>query len=61
MWAALRSLGKAMRISVSSWRTTDRDVKSSLDAILRIADEESRRNSANQGVQADHHGGRGLL
>jgi hypothetical protein len=26
-----------MRISVSSWATTDRDVARSLDAILRIA------------------------
>ncbi|HLC02790.1 MAG TPA: hypothetical protein VJK02_07125, partial [Anaerolineales bacterium] len=29
----------AMRISVSSWATTDRDVAKSLDAILRIATE----------------------
>jgi len=32
----------AMRISVSSWRTTDEDVESSLEAILRIAAEETR-------------------
>ncbi|RPH50745.1 MAG: aspartate aminotransferase family protein [Desulfobacteraceae bacterium] len=38
---------KAMRISVSSWKTTDMDVELALDAILRIAKEESRRNSAN--------------
>ena len=39
---------RAMRISVSSWRTTDEDVELSLDAILRIADEESRGNRANK-------------
>ena len=33
---------RAMRISVSSWRTTDRDVELSLDAILRIAADEKR-------------------
>ena len=42
---------RAMRISVSSWRTTDNDVEISLDAILRIAEEERERNSANHGVQ----------
>ena len=30
----------AMRIGVSSWATTDKDVKQSLDAIIRIAAEE---------------------
>jgi hypothetical protein len=29
----------AMRISVSSWRTTEKDVKESADAIIRIANE----------------------
>lgn len=33
---------KAMRISVSSWATTDRDVDRSLEAILRIAAAETR-------------------
>ena len=28
---------RAMRISVSSWATTDADVEKSLDAILRVA------------------------
>lgn len=32
----------AMRISVSSWRTTDDDVERSLEAMLRIAGEEAR-------------------
>jgi len=32
----------AMRISVSSWATTEEDVQSSLDVILRIASEESK-------------------
>jgi glutamate/tyrosine decarboxylase-like PLP-dependent enzyme len=32
----------AMRISVSSWGTTDEDVQRSLDVILRIAREEAR-------------------
>jgi len=34
---------KAMRISVSSWATTEADVARSLDAMLRIAAAESRR------------------
>jgi glutamate/tyrosine decarboxylase-like PLP-dependent enzyme len=34
---------KAMRISVSSWATTEADVARSLDAMLRIAATESRR------------------
>jgi hypothetical protein len=29
----------AMRISVSSWATTDRDIDKSLEAIIRIASE----------------------
>jgi threonine aldolase len=29
----------AMRISVSSWATTDRDIDRSLEAIIRIAEE----------------------
>jgi glutamate/tyrosine decarboxylase-like PLP-dependent enzyme len=33
----------AMRISVSSWATTEEDVRRSLDVILRIAREEERR------------------
>jgi glutamate/tyrosine decarboxylase-like PLP-dependent enzyme len=33
----------AMRISVSSWATTEEDVRRSLDVILRIAREEARR------------------
>ncbi|HUV06265.1 MAG TPA: pyridoxal-dependent decarboxylase [Spirochaetia bacterium] len=33
----------AMRISVSSWRTTDRDVEESTDAIIRIAEQENRK------------------
>src|SRR6266704_573775 len=50
VWAALRSLGRqgladliertcrhAMRISVSSWATTDDDVERSLEAMLRVA------------------------
>jgi glutamate/tyrosine decarboxylase-like PLP-dependent enzyme len=40
----------AMRISVSSWRTTDQDVELALNAILRIAEEENQRNSAKQEV-----------
>ena len=32
----------AMRISVSSWATTEEDVRQSLDAILRIAGEEAQ-------------------
>jgi len=32
----------AMRISVSSWATTEEDVQSSLDVIMRIASEESK-------------------
>jgi glutamate/tyrosine decarboxylase-like PLP-dependent enzyme len=32
----------AMRISVSSWATTEEDVQRSLDAILRIASEEEQ-------------------
>jgi len=31
---------RAMRISVSSWKTTDQDIEFSLNAILRIAEEE---------------------
>ena len=31
------SLVRAMRISVSSWATTDADVERSLEAILRVA------------------------
>ena len=33
----------AMRISVSSWATTDEDVERSLAAILRVAEEVRRR------------------
>jgi hypothetical protein len=33
----------AMRISVSSWATTEADVEHSLAAILRIAAEQSKR------------------
>ena len=36
----------AMRISVSSWATTDEDVERSIEAILRIVDEVRRRNCA---------------
>jgi glutamate/tyrosine decarboxylase-like PLP-dependent enzyme len=43
---------RAMRISVSSWKTTDKDVELSLDAILRIAGEEDQRTLANQGAPA---------
>jgi hypothetical protein len=32
----------AMRISVSSWATTEEDVRRTLDAMLRIAAEEAR-------------------
>jgi aromatic-L-amino-acid decarboxylase len=32
----------AMRISVSSWATTEEDVQKSLDVMLRIAEEEAR-------------------
>jgi len=35
----------AMRISLSSWRTTDDDIECSLEAILRIATEESNKCS----------------
>ena len=35
----------AMRISVSSWRTTDEDIARSLDAVLRIAEEERARQT----------------
>ena len=31
----------AMRISVSSWKTTKNDVEDSANAIIRIADEEN--------------------
>ncbi|MDM8549722.1 aminotransferase class V-fold PLP-dependent enzyme [Desulfobacterales bacterium HSG2] len=34
----------AMRISVSSWRTTENDVEESSDAIIRIADEENGKS-----------------
>ena len=43
---------RAMRISVSSWRTTDEDIELSVDAILRIASEDTRKESANRGVHA---------
>jgi len=33
----------AMRISVSSWKTTEKDIETSAAAIIRIAGEESRR------------------
>ena len=35
---------RAMRISVSSWRTTDADVEMSLEAIVRIAAKEKRES-----------------
>jgi glutamate/tyrosine decarboxylase-like PLP-dependent enzyme len=35
----------AMRISVSSWATTDRDIDRSLDAMLRIAERERKRST----------------
>lgn len=44
---------RAMRISVSSWKTTDKDVELSLNAILRIAEEECLKNSANRAHAAD--------
>ncbi len=34
----------AMRISVSSWRTTENDVEESSNAIIRIANEENRKS-----------------
>ncbi len=34
----------AMRISVSSWRTTDEDVEQSIDTIIKIANEENRKS-----------------
>jgi hypothetical protein len=34
----------AMRISVSSWKTTREDVEESSNAIIRIADEENKRS-----------------
>ena len=43
IWAALHSLGRsglvdtALRISVSSWATTDADVDRSLEAMVRLA------------------------
>jgi hypothetical protein len=33
----------AMRISVSSWATTERDVERSIDAIVRVARDVARR------------------
>jgi glutamate/tyrosine decarboxylase-like PLP-dependent enzyme len=36
----------AMRISVSSWATTETDVEHSLEAMLRVADEVTQRNLA---------------
>jgi hypothetical protein len=36
----------AMRISVSSWATTEPDVARSLDAILKVAAEVTQRNLA---------------
>jgi glutamate/tyrosine decarboxylase-like PLP-dependent enzyme len=36
----------AMRISVSSWATTDADVEKSLEAMIRIAQGESRKKSS---------------
>jgi len=36
----------AMRISVSSWRTTDDDIDESLEAMIRIADQECDRQSS---------------
>ena len=38
----------AMRISVTSWATTDRDVDRSLEAILRLAGERRRDNAGHQ-------------
>jgi hypothetical protein len=35
----------AMRISVSSWATTDADVEASLEAMLRIARAQDRRKA----------------
>jgi len=37
---------KAMRVSVSSWATTDSDVMRSLEAMLAIASAESRASPA---------------
>jgi len=34
----------AMRISVSSWRTTEDDIEESSNAIIRIANEENRKS-----------------
>lgn len=42
---------RAMRISVSSWQTTDKDVELSLNAILRIAEQENQKNAANAAAQ----------
>jgi hypothetical protein len=40
-----------MRISVSSWATTDEDVERSLEAMIRVA-AETRLSSSSRGVEA---------
>ena len=42
----------AMRISVSSWKTTDEDIEQSLEAIIRMADEETRGNPTNKSYES---------
>jgi glutamate/tyrosine decarboxylase-like PLP-dependent enzyme len=46
---------KAMRISVSSWATTDSDVTRSLEAMLTIASTESQTSPAEYSSMVDHH------
>jgi glutamate/tyrosine decarboxylase-like PLP-dependent enzyme len=44
----------AMRISVSSWATTDEDVERSLDAMLRIAAMKTNRSSSSQSLHVNN-------
>jgi glutamate/tyrosine decarboxylase-like PLP-dependent enzyme len=46
---------KAMRISVSSWATTDSDVTRSLEAMMTIASTESQTSPAEYSSMVDHH------
>jgi glutamate/tyrosine decarboxylase-like PLP-dependent enzyme len=44
----------AMRISVSSWKTTEKDIKESARVIIRIADEENNRVYEDKNIQCHH-------